>query len=283
MDVTTLRTFLAAADTGSFSAAAQRVNASPSSVTERIKQLEHRLGTRLFDRDKRGCRLTQPGQRFLGPAQQMVRAWEAAGHDVRLPERYARSVALGGQYVLWERALIDWMGALREELPDLAMRVTAGASARLNRDLAEGHLDMVLLYDPVFRREIEAEEVAGDRLVLVTGGDPADWRRDFVPIQWGQTMGLRIASRLGVVPQAGLILDLGARSAGWLEAQRMAGYMPERAVRTALAEGRLRQVSGAPRFDYPIFACWRREFDPDLARAIVASLKSLFVSTGPSG
>ncbi|MEH6759507.1 MAG: LysR family transcriptional regulator, partial [Parasphingorhabdus sp.] len=49
MDIIAFRTFLAAAETGSFAGAAQRVNASPSSVTERIKQLEHHLGARLFD------------------------------------------------------------------------------------------------------------------------------------------------------------------------------------------------------------------------------------------
>ncbi|MEL7453751.1 MAG: LysR family transcriptional regulator, partial [Pseudomonadota bacterium] len=113
MDISTFQTFLAAAATGSFAGAAQHVNASPSSVTERIKQLEHRLGVKLFIRDKRGCRLTPEGKRFMEPARQAVRAWEVAKHDIALPDRFTRSLAFGGQYFLWDGGLMDWLAQVR--------------------------------------------------------------------------------------------------------------------------------------------------------------------------
>lgn len=275
MDSISLRTFLAAANMGSFAAAAQRVHASPSSVTERIKQLEHSLGARLFDRDKRGCRLTPAGRKFLGPASQALRAIEVARHEVRLPEHFSRSVSFGGQYVFWERHLIQWLSDLRLAQEDLAVRVTAGASARLNRDLAEGFLDMIAVYDPVFRKDVAVEPLFDDRLVLVTAGEPANWRNDYVRIEWGTSMA-EIMSRLDIGAETGLVLDLGVRSAHWLTTHGMAGFMPQSSIPAELESGSLTLVEGVPTFDFSAYACWRRDLDPDLADLMVKSLKGFF-------
>lgn len=272
MDITTFRTFIAAADAGSFAAAAQRINASASSVTDRIKQLEYRLGTRLFVRDRRGCRLTPAGEKFVAHAQKAVRAWQAARHEVALPENFGRSLSFGGQYFLWDSFLLDWLVDLRTAVPDLALTTTAGAWARLNRDLAEGSLDMIVVHDPIFRTEIGAEPLFEDELILVTGGDPKKWRESFVRIEWGQSLGLEIASRLDIAPQAGLVLDLGMRSAHWLESQRMAGYLPARIAGPIVGSGHLTVVEDAPRFDFPAYVCWRRDCDSALVKEVSATL-----------
>jgi DNA-binding transcriptional LysR family regulator len=273
MDISTFQTFLAAAATGSFSGAAKRVNASPSSVTERIKQLEYRLGTTLFVRDKRGCSLTPAGEKFMAPARQAVRAWEVARHEVSLPERFERSLSFGGQYFLWDRLLLGWLDNVQNAVPDLALRVTAGAWTRLNRDLAEGELDMIVVHDPVFRRDINAERLFEDRLILVTAGDPKNWKEDFVRVDWGRSLGLEIASRLGVAPETGLVLDLGQRSAKWLIANKQAGYMPEYLVAPQLRTGELKLVEGTPIFEFPAYVCWRDDLDPALAAEVVLSFR----------
>lgn len=273
MDTAALRTFLAAADTGSFAGAAQRVHASPSSVTERIKQLEHRLGARLFDRDKRGCRLTAAGKKFLGPATQAVRALDVARHEVGLPERFTKSISFGAQYVLWDPRLMTWLAGARSAFPYVAWRVTSGASARLNRDIAEGFLDLVVLYDPVFRRDIGSEHLFDDELILVTGGNPELWRDDYVRIEWGRGIGVEIASRLDIAPESGLILDLGGRSGDWLIEHGMSGYMPRRSVANWLADGSLREVGNVPSFAFPAYVCWNREVEPTLVADIVMSMK----------
>ena len=272
MDIVAFRTFLAAAETGSFAGAAQRINASPSSVTERIKQLEHLLGARLFDRDKRGCRLTAAGQKFIDPARQSVRAWELAQHVVSLPEEYTQSIAIGGQYALWEAMLTGWLSSVRQALPDVAFRVTTGASRRLNRDIRDGFLDMVILYDPLFGRGIRSEKLFDDRLILVSGSDDDNWRDHYVRIEWGQTLGVEITSQLNITPSAGLVLDLGNQSARWLVEQKMCGFMPRRLVQQHLADGRLRRIENVPDYDYPAFVCWRKDVPAEVTANIVSSL-----------
>lgn len=151
--------------------------------------------------------------------------------------------------------------------------MTSGASARLNRELAEGFLDIAVLYDPVFRADIGSEPLFEDELVLVTGGDPASWRDDYVRIEWGRGLGVEIASRLDLAPESGLVLDLGGRAGDWLIAQRAAGFMPRRAVTGALASGTLRIVEDTPAFSFPAYACWSREMEPKLVAEMVLGLR----------
>jgi DNA-binding transcriptional LysR family regulator len=67
-----LRTFLAAVDEGSFSAAARRLSRAQSAVSDLIANLEGQLGVALFDRSGRYPRLTQQGQVLLADARAVV-------------------------------------------------------------------------------------------------------------------------------------------------------------------------------------------------------------------
>ena len=61
-----LDTFIAAADEGSFSAAARRLGLTPAAVSKSVGQLEARLGVRLFQRSTRSLALTTDGERLYG-------------------------------------------------------------------------------------------------------------------------------------------------------------------------------------------------------------------------
>lgn len=274
MDIETLRTFLAAASSGSFSGAAKIVNASPSSVTERIKQLEYRLDAKLFERDKRGCRLTSAGERFVEFAQTSVRSWDIARQNISLPQQFSDYISFGGQYGLWKSYLNDWLSQTRQHYPSLAWRVNAGAGARLSRDLNDGLLDLVVMYDPIFRRNISVEKIYDDQLILVSANDDNDWRDNYVHIEWGREINSIIASKLNIAPSSGLLLDLGAQSAQWLITEKMSGFMPRHIVNEHLANGQLKIVNDIMSFDYPAYICWRNDNKTHLIEQLVQSLKS---------
>lgn len=69
-----LRSFVAIAETGSFTAAAQRVHRTQSAVSMQIKRLEDTIGCVLFDRDSRTVRLTRDGEVLLGHARRILSA-----------------------------------------------------------------------------------------------------------------------------------------------------------------------------------------------------------------
>src|SRR6202166_1156581 len=67
-----LRTFIAAVDQGSFSAAARKLLRSQSVVSETISNLEEQIGVRLFDRSGRYPKLTPAGSAILGDARSII-------------------------------------------------------------------------------------------------------------------------------------------------------------------------------------------------------------------
>ncbi len=79
---TELTVFLCVVEEGSFSAAARRLERSPSSISKSISRLEARLQVRLFDRIAGSIRLTQEGHRFRHAAQQVVDAMADAENAV---------------------------------------------------------------------------------------------------------------------------------------------------------------------------------------------------------
>ena len=70
--VANLRAFLAVARCGAFSEAARQLNVVPSVVAKRVGQLEHTMGTRLFERSTRKVALTEAGQKLQVRARGLV-------------------------------------------------------------------------------------------------------------------------------------------------------------------------------------------------------------------
>ena len=85
-----LRYFVAAADTGQVSRAAVELNVSQSAVTGAIRQIEARIGARLFDRHATGVTLTLEGSRFLQHARNIVASVNEA---LRIPTSASATIA----------------------------------------------------------------------------------------------------------------------------------------------------------------------------------------------
>lgn len=95
MDITTVRTFVAAVDAGQFQEAAADLSITPQAVSKRVAALERDLGVRLFVRDARGARLTIDGQAFLPHARGLLQAAERAVASVRPDSRALRVDVIG--------------------------------------------------------------------------------------------------------------------------------------------------------------------------------------------
>ena len=90
MNLRRIETFYWAAKLGSFSAAADRLNATQSTVSVRIQDLEREFGFTLFDRGRRGARLTAKGREVMRYAEDMLRL------SAEMRERLAGSETMPG-------------------------------------------------------------------------------------------------------------------------------------------------------------------------------------------
>ncbi|MFJ6698343.1 LysR family transcriptional regulator [Streptomyces sp. NPDC091272] len=95
MDLTAVRTFVAAVDAGQFQEAAVDLSITPQAVSKRVAVLEKDLGVQLFSRTARGARLTIDGQAFLPYARALLQAEERAAASVRPGRRALRVDVIG--------------------------------------------------------------------------------------------------------------------------------------------------------------------------------------------
>lgn len=88
MELRNLRTFLAAADRGSYQRAAEALGYTQSTVTVQIRQLEEELGVPLFQREGRRMALTEAGRQALPQARELLAGrsgWPPASGRSRPP------------------------------------------------------------------------------------------------------------------------------------------------------------------------------------------------------
>ena len=83
IDVRLLRYFIAVAETGHMTRAAERLGIGQPPLSQQIRVLETQLGVTLFERLPRGMALTDAGQAFLADAYEVVRKLDQAVDDVR--------------------------------------------------------------------------------------------------------------------------------------------------------------------------------------------------------
>jgi len=128
LDNDILRTFVAIAETGNFSTAAEVVFRTPSAVSMQIKKLEEQLKTTLFLRDARSVTLTAHGETLLTYARRMIALSNEAVSRFVMPE-LTGVVRLGAPEDIGERGLLP--GILKrfaEAFPAIMVDVTIAAS-----------------------------------------------------------------------------------------------------------------------------------------------------------
>lgn len=204
----------------------------------------------------------------------MLRVWQQGAEQVALPTQFAQALHIGGQHALWPSILIPWLKEMRGDNPGIAFRATAAAPAQLNRALEDADMDMAFLYDPIIRRGILIEELARDRLVLVTATPSLPWQSNFARIDWGESATAELRARIGDFPAPGLDLDLGILSLDWLVETGSSGFVPERLALPYLQAGKLTKVDDIPSVDFAPFVCWRASMDQALVRDLIDSAKA---------
>jgi LysR family transcriptional regulator, hca operon transcriptional activator len=157
MELRHLRYFVAVAEEGSLTNAAQRrLHTAQPSLSRQIRDLELEVGVKLLERRARGIALTTAGKVFLDQARLALLQVEAAGEAARRaaqPERAAFVIGfLTGHEVMW---LPEALRILRQEVPGIEITLSSQSSPELAGALMRGKVDVAFL-----RREAEAPGLA---------------------------------------------------------------------------------------------------------------------------
>ena len=164
-----MRTFVAVADAGQFSVAADGLSVTQQAVSKRVAALEKRLAVRLFARTARGVQLTADGEAFLPHARELLTAEERAAASVR-PGRRALRVDVVGRRLGPASLLRDFHQAHPGTELDVVTLFDAAAAIAAIR---EGTIDASFRALTVAARElpdgIEAARVFDEPVQLLTG------------------------------------------------------------------------------------------------------------------
>ncbi|AQZ51821.1 LysR family transcriptional regulator [Martelella mediterranea] len=188
LDNDILRTFVAIAETGSFSGAAERVFRTPSAVSMQIKRLEEVVGASLFVRDSRSVRLTRSGETLLSYARRMLALSNEAMSRFRHPDMHG-VVRLGATDDIGERVLPTVLKRFAEAFPSVMVDVTIDNSNGLAQRLREQRLDLTLLNSgDLPGRDEDGELIMRERLVWVGAKCGTAYLKEPLPVSmWEQS------------------------------------------------------------------------------------------------
>jgi DNA-binding transcriptional LysR family regulator len=284
VDITLARTFLEIVACGSFVLAAERLHVTQTAVSARVRTLEEQLGRRLFVRSKSGAVPTPAGEQFVRHAAALIRVWEHARQQVALPPGRRALLTLGCEASLWDPLLIDWLARMRDAAPELALRLDVGVAGDLLDRVADGTVDVAVVYTPQQRPGLRIDLLIEERLVLVStaGADHRPTPDDYVHVDWGPEFEAQLRLAFPELASAAISTSLGPLGLGHLLASGGAGYFRGAAVRRHLEAGRLHVVAGAPEFLYPAYAVYAAGADAELLAPALAALREVAGTQPPA-
>ncbi len=168
MNLNQLRVFIAIADTGSITRASRRLKVSQPAVSKQLTELEHALGTTLFDRVARGVRLTESGRVLEGHARRIFAAETAAEDELAELVGLTRGrLSIGASTTIGSYLIPTVFGRFRREHPSVKLDLEIGNTATIQTALLENRLDLGLTEGFVASDSLAVEQIASDEMVLI--------------------------------------------------------------------------------------------------------------------
>ncbi len=273
-----LRTFIAAVDEGSFSAAGRKLRRAQSVVSQTLANLESQIRMPLFDRSGRYPKLTEQGQALLAEARKVVYGMDAFKARARTlseglePEL---SVAIDVMYPM--ASLTEAVGLFRSEFPSTPLRLYVEALGAVAQPVLDGICRIGVIGSmPVVPEGLDAEKLRKVPMITVVApSHPLAQHRGIIHIRdlerhvqlvLTDRTALTAGRSFGVFsPLIWRLADLGAKHA-FLRAGFGWGHMPAAMVQPDLDAGHLVRIQleihqpATP--DIAMFAIYRKDAPP---------------------
>jgi len=284
-----LRTFIAAVDEGSFSAAGRKLRRAQSVVSQTLANLEAQLGVKLFDRSARYPRLTEEGRSLLVDARSVadnVDGFKARARAMREGLEPELSVAMDVMYPM--EALTRAAAHSRKTYPHTPLRLYVEALGGVIKPVLDRNCSIGVIGSlPIAPDELQSEPLLSvpfgtvaspsHPLAKSRGAVSASAIAKHVQLVLSDRTALSEGRDFGVLsPLTWRLADLGAKHA-FLKAGLGWGHMPLHMVKADLDSGALVKirVEGIPRdLSLPMRVVFRKDAPPGpAARAFIGQLK----------
>jgi DNA-binding transcriptional LysR family regulator len=192
MELRQLRYFLAIAEEGSFSRAAQRLHVSQPPLSTQIRNLEEEIGARLLVRTNRGASLTASGQVFYEEMRGVLARLDSARTRTLQAHRGDVGVLSVGFVSIADYGILPpAIKSFRTQFPRIEIQLHELTTDAQIRELRAARLDLGLGLAPVAEPDLEFRSIVREALVLAA---PADH-----PAARGDTVDLHTLSRASFI------------------------------------------------------------------------------------
>ena len=169
MELHQLRYFLAVADTGNFTRAAERSHVAQPSLSQQIIKLETEIGHKLFHRLGRKAVLTEAGTAFLERARRILFEVENAARELGDQPNLGRRITVGAVQTVMPYLLTPFIAQCHETHPNLQIDAREDFRSNLISAVVEGELDLAIVPLPVKEHRLSVEPLLSEPLLLVVG------------------------------------------------------------------------------------------------------------------
>lgn len=151
MEIRTLKYFLAVADTGSLTKAAEILHTTQPNLTRQIKNLEFEIGQVLFQREQKRMILTEEGLFFKKRAEEIVNIYdknEAAILNYKKDKEIGGTIYIGGAETYAFSIIAKVIKKIQKDYPLIKFDIHSGSIIETEEDIDKGLIDFGILLEP---------------------------------------------------------------------------------------------------------------------------------------
>ena len=155
--------FEAAARLLSFTMAAKELNLSQAAVSQRIRNLEHSLGTVLFVRKHKSVHLSSAGREFQHTVSTTLRQLASAAADLRAPQGRTRLTVAADQSIasMW---LMSRLPGFQQQFPEISIRLIASDD---EQDCLDSEIQLAIIHGGGSWRNFDSEKLFDEEVFVV--------------------------------------------------------------------------------------------------------------------
>ncbi|WP_353201138.1 LysR family transcriptional regulator [Polynucleobacter sp.] len=162
-----LKNFLAITRHKSVAAAAREIGLTAAAAGQQLQQLEHEIGVELFDRTKRSLTLNSNGRAVIEPIQDIISKYEALGSNLKTD--LSGTIVLGALVSTLMGAFGKTLNELKQNYPELEIKLIAGLSSSFLDQVIEGSLDAAIVTESPYAlpQNVQWTELYKEPMILI--------------------------------------------------------------------------------------------------------------------
>ncbi len=149
IDIKNLETFVWVATLRSFRAAAEKLNTTQPSISQRIASLEESLGVKLFERDRRNVSLTSKGVELLEYAERILDIRQGMLQAAQTSRSLEGRIRIGVSETIVHTWLPKFMERVHAQHPAVSIELNVDTSPILREQVISHHLNLAFLMGPI--------------------------------------------------------------------------------------------------------------------------------------